>query len=139
MPRVSFFRNDFPQDIDAMDQDNINRGKVYETNSKEKFCFNACDGAFEKLDWFFFWLKSTGKSLFQICGQTTQKLNQDLRKTSKACPTKKLKRSPESQIAKLRVCVKPQNILSRLAIVRSSPYGVTVLYCQGQVTREWSQ
>lgn len=37
MPRVSFFRNDLPQDIDAMDQDNINRRKVYETNSKEKF------------------------------------------------------------------------------------------------------
>ena len=37
MPRVSFFRNDLPQDIDAMDQDNINRRKIYETNSKEKF------------------------------------------------------------------------------------------------------
>ena len=37
MPRVSFFRNDLPQDTDAMDQDHINRVKVYETNSKEKF------------------------------------------------------------------------------------------------------
>ena len=44
-----------------------------------------------------------------------------------------------TRIAKLRICVKLQNILSRFAIVRSSPYGVTVVYCQGQVTREWSQ